>query len=255
VTAYDRALEEVDLALDAAAMLIQSNAGTNVAARMFQCVLQGLGRPGFAIAPRLDLLTAVGRVEGRPVTVARPVGAVGTNLLRVSEGARIGERLARGKADRTMLRAEMDRLQRLPVTYPRWIVVLASGAAAACFTRIAGGDWGAFCIALVAAVVGQAVRLGLVERNALFGIVTFVAGLAAAVVAAAGLKLGLSRTAPAAVIASIVFLVPGLMLINGFMDVVSGRYLPIGLERLANALYLFLLLTLAIAIARAVMGV
>ncbi len=46
--------------------------------------------------------------------------------------------------------------------------------------------------------------------------------------------------------------VPGLPLINGFVDLVSHKYLFVGLERIANAAFLFLLLAIAIALAYAV---
>jgi uncharacterized membrane protein YjjP (DUF1212 family) len=42
---------------------------------------------------------------------------------------------------------------------------------------------------------------------------------------------------------------PGLLLINGFTDVVSERYLIIGMQRIANALLLFVILAVGIAFA------
>jgi uncharacterized membrane protein YjjP (DUF1212 family) len=47
-------------------------------------------------------------------------------------------------------------------------------------------------------------------------------------------------------------MVPGFPLINGFVDVVSHKYLFGGLERIANAAFLFLVLAIAIALAIAV---
>jgi uncharacterized membrane protein YjjP (DUF1212 family) len=51
-------------------------------------------------------------------------------------------------------------------------------------------------------------------------------------------------------IASVVYLVPGLPLINGFIDVYSFRYVLVGVERMLHAAVLFLLLALAIAFAQ-----
>jgi uncharacterized membrane protein YjjP (DUF1212 family) len=47
-------------------------------------------------------------------------------------------------------------------------------------------------------------------------------------------------------------MVPGLPLINGFVDMVSHKYLIVGLERIANAGFLFLVLAVAIVLAYAV---
>ena len=58
--------------------------------------------------------------------------------------------------------------------------------------------------------------------------------------------------APATLIASVIYMVPGLPLINGFVDVVSHKLLVVGFERTLNAGFLFLVLAIAIAFASAV---
>ena len=63
--------------------------------------------------------------------------------------------------------------------------------------------------------------------------------------------LGLSQTVPATAIASIIYMVPGMPLINGFVDMTTHKYLFVGLERMANAAFLFLVLAIAIALANA----
>ena len=49
--------------------------------------------------------------------------------------------------------------------------------------------------------------------------------------------------------ASVFYMVPGLPLINGFVDMVSHKYLVVGFERIMNAAFLFLILATAIAFA------
>jgi uncharacterized membrane protein YjjP (DUF1212 family) len=70
-----------------------------------------------------------------------------------------------------------------------------------------------------------------------------------ATLAGLGLRLGLSPTVAPPLIASVFYIVPGLPLINGFVDVVSYKHLFIGVERIASAAILFLALALAIAFA------
>jgi uncharacterized membrane protein YjjP (DUF1212 family) len=70
-----------------------------------------------------------------------------------------------------------------------------------------------------------------------------------ACIACVGLRLGLSQTVPATLVASVIYMVPGLPLINGFVDMVSHRFLFVGLERIADAVFLFLVLAVAIALA------
>jgi uncharacterized membrane protein YjjP (DUF1212 family) len=71
-------------------------------------------------------------------------------------------------------------------------------------------------------------------------------------VAAVGLRMGLSQAAPWTMIASVIYMVPGLPLINGFIDLLSHNFLLVGLERIANAVYIFLILAVAIAFASTV---
>jgi uncharacterized membrane protein YjjP (DUF1212 family) len=70
-----------------------------------------------------------------------------------------------------------------------------------------------------------------------------------ALIAAVGVRLDYSQTAPATLIASVVYMVPGLPLINSFIDMTSHKYLLVGVERGLNAAFLFLVLAISIAMA------
>ena len=81
---------------------------------------------------------------------------------------------------------------------------------------------------------------------------TLICGLLSAMIAGVGLRLGLSQivpVVPATLMASVFYMVPGLPLINGFVDMVSHKYLVVGFERIMNAAFLFLILATAIAFA------
>ena len=79
--------------------------------------------------------------------------------------------------------------------------------------------------------------------------VTLLCGLLSAGIASVALRGGFSHVVPVTLIASVVYLAPGLPLINGFVDVVSHTFLFVGIERIANAAYLFLVLAIAVALA------
>ena len=80
---------------------------------------------------------------------------------------------------------------------------------------------------------------------------TFVCALLSALIGAAGLRLGVSQSAPATLMGSVIYQVPGVMLINGFIDVTSERYLFAGLQGLTRAAFKFFILTIAVAVADA----
>jgi uncharacterized membrane protein YjjP (DUF1212 family) len=201
---------------------------------------------------RLDLAAATGAVEGQSATLIRPVGPIGVNLTRSSEALVLGERVARGAVDTDAIVSEIERINALGPPYNRWAMLAAAAGSAAVFSQIVAGDWGAFGIACAAGGVGQLLRSWLQAKKLPVAPVTFICGVLSACVAGAGLRLGLSGTAPAAAVASVIYMVPGLPLINGFIDVVSHKYLSVGLERIANAAYLFLLLAIALALVNAV---
>jgi uncharacterized membrane protein YjjP (DUF1212 family) len=245
-------MESIERALDVALIVMQNGGSTVMADRTFKNILKGYRQDGVFASWRLDFVGVSGAAEDRSVTVLRPVGPIGVNLGRASEATVLGERVARGDVDRTALVSEIDRLRALPPRYNRWALTAAAAFTAAVFSQLAGGDWGALGIALVGGGVGQFVRSLLQTRKLPVAPVMLVCGVLSACLTAVGLRLGLSQTAPAAVVASVIYLVPGLPLINGFIDLVSHKYLFVGLERLANAAFLFLVLAIAIAFAQTV---
>jgi len=246
-------MQPVERALDVALIVMQNGGSTVMADRTFKNILKGYKQDGVSVAWRLDFVAASSAAEGRPATVLRPVGPIGVNLIRASEAAVLGERAARGEVSTTALVSEVERIRALAPPYNRWVMMAAAACTAAFFSQIPGGDWGAFGIAFVAAGVGQFFRSLLQSRRSAVAPVTLVCGVLSACIAGLGLRLGLSQTAPATLIASVIYMVPGLPLINGFVDLVSHKYLFVGLERIANAAFLFLVLAIAIALAYGVL--
>lgn len=245
-------MQPVERALDVALLVMQNGGSTVMADRTFTNILKGSKQHGVSSAWRLDFVAANSVAEGQSSTVLRPVGPIGVNLVRASEAEILGERVARGEVSTAALDSEIERIKALATPYNRWVMIVAAACTAAFFSQIPGGDWGAFGIAFVAAGVGQFLRSLLQARRLAVAPVTLVCGVLSACIACIGLRLGLSRIAPATLIASVIYMVPGLPLINGFVDMVSHKYLFVGLERIANAGFLFLVLAVAIALAYAV---
>jgi uncharacterized membrane protein YjjP (DUF1212 family) len=241
-------MQPMELALEAA-LLVMRNGGSTVAAdRTFTNILKGYHQVGVAIW-RLDFIATTSTVEGKPSTLVRSVGPIGVNLVCVAEAAVLGEQVQKGEIPITDLGAEVERIKRLPSPHNRWVMMAAAACTAAFFSQIPGGDWGSLGIAFVAAGIGQFLRSLLQVRRLAVAPVTLVCGLLSASIASFGLREGFSQVTPATLIASVIFLVPGLPLINGFIDVTSHKYLFVGIERIANALFLFLVLAIAIALA------
>jgi uncharacterized membrane protein YjjP (DUF1212 family) len=237
--------------LDAAAIVLESGGSAAMADRTLQDLALGLGCADLVAVWRLDAVSATGREEGRPITMLRPMGPVGLNLARASEVASLAERVAKGALDGPTFAAELERVRALPPPYSRWIMTLAAAFAGLTFSRTMAADQGALILCPVAAGVGQLLRSQLAAWKLSRTNTTFVCALLSGLIAALGLDLGVSRTVGATLLSSIIYAVPGVLLINGFLDLLTERFLIIGLQRLAHAGLLFLILAMAVAVADA----
>lgn len=97
--------------------------------------------------------------------------------------------------------------------------------------------------------LGQFVRSPLQKRAFSRWMLTFICALISGFIAVGGLRLGLSRVAGATLIASVIYMLPGIPLINGFIDIASGKHLFAGVQRLFDASVVFFIMTVAVAIA------
>jgi uncharacterized membrane protein YjjP (DUF1212 family) len=247
-------MQPIENALEAG-LLVMRNGGSTVAAdRSFTNFLKGTPQEGATAIWRLDFAAVTTTVGGQASTLLRPVGPIGVNLVRASEVAVLGERAARGDVAGTVLKLELERIKHLASPYGRWVTVAVAGATAGAFSQIPGGDWGSIPICIVAAAVGQFVRSLLQARKVAVAPLTLICGLLSALIAGVGLRLGYSQVEFATLIASVIYIVPGLPLINGFLDMLSHRHVVIGFERMGNAAYLFLVLAVAIALAHTIVA-
>jgi uncharacterized membrane protein YjjP (DUF1212 family) len=242
-------MDAIERALDVALIVMENGGSTSNAERTFRNVLRGYKQEGGAVGWRLDLVTVSGVGDGRTSTIVRAIGPIGVNLVRASAAAVLGERVARGEIEPAALPAEIERVRALPPPYGRVAMVLASAFTSAFICRLLGGDLPAVGIAFAAGSVGAFARSVLRVRGLRVAPLTIVCGFVSASLAGLGLRLGLSPAVGPTLIASVFYMVPGIPLINGFVDMVSYKHLLIGIERIANAAFLFLALAVAVAFA------
>jgi len=225
------------------------NGGSTVRAeRAFNGILQGLSVEGVITLWRYDFVVVTRVTDSEPETFIRPIRPPGANLSRVAEASMLAERIARGDVDQAAIASELHRIRDIPSPYNTWLVILAAACVAGFFTRFIGGNWGGFEIAFVAGAVGQTVRVALQARKLGTAATTMVCALLSALVAAFGLRTGISQVAPATLIGSVGYMIPGLPLVNGFIDVASHRNISVGAMRILNATFLFLILAIGIAV-------
>ena len=139
-------------------------------------------------------------------------------------------------------------------------VLLTVGLANASFCRLFGGDWTAVGIVFTATLVGFAVKQRMqahavnhflvfarqrMQAHAVNHFLVFILSAFLASLCASS-ALGFDCTAEVAIATSPLFLVPGVPLINGVIDIVEGHIL-IGCSRLINALLLIVCIAVGLS--------
>ena len=123
-------------------------------------------------------------------------------------------------------------------------VLLTVGLANASFCRLFGGDWTAMAIVFTSTLVGFAAKQRMQAHGVNHFLIFIVAAFTASLCASSALRF--DCTAETALATSVLFLVPGVPLINGVIDIVEGHIL-IGCSRLINALLLIICIAIGLA--------
>lgn len=143
---------------------------------------------------------------------------------------------------------EIERRYREIVARPRLdpiFTLVLVGLANASFCRLFGGDWFAVSIVFTATLIGFFLKQGMQAR----GFNHYVIFIASAFVASmyASVALTFDTTSDVAIATSVLFLIPGVPLINGVIDIVEGHVL-IGCSRLIGALLLILCIAVGLSV-------
>lgn len=126
-----------------------------------------------------------------------------------------------------------------------YLILLLVGLANASFCRLFGGSLGAVVIVFGATLLGFFVRQQMQKRHLNHFIVFTVSAFAAAMFAS--LSLLFDWTPDIALGTSVLFLIPGVPLINGIIDIIEGHTMT-GMSRLIQALLLIICVATGLAV-------
>ncbi|MCB0915293.1 MAG: threonine/serine exporter family protein [Actinobacteria bacterium] len=179
-------------------------------------------------------------------TSIRTTPAMGVNFTELSYLSRLAKRSA-GMSIEAM-RAELTAVAQRDRRYPVPLVLVMLGVSCGSFAAIFGADpWG-IGLAMLAGTAGAATRHFLHKRHFKPFIYCLIAALVSASVVCASASA--TTTFDAAVTASILFLIPGVPMLNGTADLLTSNYLN-GLVRLTRAAVILLGAALGLALALA----
>ena len=223
-TAPAPALEPIAMvALDAGRMLMEAGASANNIDAIVAKFARGLG------ADRVDLrigyasLAITIGIGPNGITRMREVGHLGVNQRLDQELWHLGERVARRELTTGQARAELTRLATRTPRHSSWVMAVAVGLACAAFGRLLKVDWLGTGPVFFAATVGQFVRRDLMGRHVNVFIGATLVAFLASVLGGLGAHWAGSGTVTAAMIASILLLVPGIPCVNAQNDILEGH--------------------------------
>jgi len=140
------------------------------------------------------------------------------------------------------VRSRLRELRSLPPAVPAWATVLAVGAACAAFAWLNNADLLSLWVVFIAASIGFAAKLSAAPRSGNLYLTVLLSALVASAVALVLLPFSGTATAETALISSLLFLVPGTILINGGLDIIRD-HTGCGIARLTSVMAQLLVIT------------
>ena len=179
-----------------------------------------------------EAITRVVKIPALPISFERNSDLSALSWDALDEGFPLSE-----------IRRRYDELTAKPRIDPIF-VLLTVGLANASFCRLFGGDWFAVSIVFTATLLGFFLRQRMQARGFNHYVIFIASSFAASMYASVALMF--DTTSEVALATSVLFLIPGVPLINGVIDIVEGHIL-IGCSRLINALLLIICIAIGLS--------
>ena len=174
----------------------------------------------------------------------RSIPAQGVNFKTISGISRLSWNAVENELTIAEIKEELHRLQALP-HYPRLIILIFVSLAGSAFCFSFNGTMPELAIAFGATFCGLFVRQEAIKKKFNPYICIYSGALVATLFAGAFIKAGLNINLEHAFATSVLFLIPGVPLINSFTDLIDGNILN-GLVRGINALMFSLAIALGL---------
>lgn len=127
----------------------------------------------------------------------------------------------------------------------RWLVLIMASAANASFCRLFHGDWATVGLVFLGTAIAFFLRQQLLARHTNLLMAFILCAFCSSLVVGLGTRFPITDTANIAIGTSVLFLIPGVPLINSVLDLIEGYALS-GLSRLINALNLVFCIALGL---------
>lgn len=224
-----------DVLLEAGTMLMESGANTGRIRVTVNRIVHSLGYQVELLITHRALMVSVIDDEGKFYSSKlKRTQPHGVNFKVLSGISRMSWRVQVEDWDLDQIKQELARLKSLP-HYPRWQILLLVSLSGTAFCRLFGGGWVEMQVAFIATFAGLFVRQEAIKKNFNPYICVLAASVTASLISGLCVKLGIGDQPELAFATSVLFLVPGVPLINSFTDLIDGN-VSTGIARGTNGL-------------------
>ncbi len=242
-----------DILLDVATSLMGAGAHTSRVVANATRMAESFGYEVFFTIFQKNITAMVVHKESHEsVTMVRAAKHMALNFRVISELSSLSWDTVDHSLSIDEVREHYDYIMSTP-RMSRWVVLFLVAAANASFCRLFAGDGVAMALVFTGTLVGFFVRQEMMNRHMHHALIFIVAAFISSFITGFGANMGWGTTPDIAMATSVLFLIPGVPLINSIMDLLEGHVLT-GISRMVNATILIISISIGVIISLLCLG-
>ena len=188
----------------------------------------------FFMTHKVFILTITDVNTGEKITETKSLPHFSINFKIISALSRGYMSAKKEKWNKEEILNEVKRIEKLK-HYPRLTILIGVSAAGAGFCNLFGGDYINMLVAFIATFAGLFVRQEVTKRGYNHNLCVCLAAFVSSLIAAIFYQYNMGAQPQIAIATSVLYLIPGVPLINSFTDMMDG-YIINGVIRLINGI-------------------
>lgn len=236
-------IEVAELLVDVGAALMGAGSHTSRVVRNITRMAESFGYEVFITIFQKNITMMVRKKgDSDSITLVRPTKAIALNFRIVSDLSQMSWQTHDNDWTVDVARREYDQIMSTP-RLSRWVVLILVAFANASFCKLFNGDLVSCLLVFAGTLTAFFVRQEMMNRHANHLFVFFLAAFISSFIASTGFHIESCTTPDIAQATSVLFLIPGVPLINSMIDIMEGHVLT-GIARLVNATLLIVCLSI-----------
>jgi uncharacterized membrane protein YjjP (DUF1212 family) len=236
------------------AALLEAGADSRATRRGVEAVGQWLCGQTHSLISYTCVIVSAADEERQHRTHVTNVPALGVDMSRLVILGRFSRDARNERTDLDMLERTLAAARDVAPPYPAALTILALAAGCAAFSRLFGGSWVTMLVTAIAAGIGFTLRRELGRRGANANLATLICAFVSGTASGIACWLSIHADPPIALSASVLYLVPGVPMVNAVEDLLHG-HMSVGAARAAQAVLSSVSIALGLLAAVAVTGV